>query len=267
MVNNIPENGGNGKKVKRALFVCICPLPKVDFGIPVNYKHRLPKTEKACYVYQVIPVILLSFLPLIAAWFGLRRALGIKALTFLMAMTAGLLSLALAAAAQAFLPQVEYNMTQGSLFFNALKTAFTEESSRFAALALLFATLPPFKNTEMDESINAAAGMTAGLTFAALETASLAAANPLAGPVRLLSAVFLHAACGIRGAITASAALSKKLSCLLHLALAVALHTVYNFMTPRGGLFTTLAILLAISSFASGLKYITYKKNSGASGR
>jgi hypothetical protein len=205
----------------------------------------------------VVPVIILSFLPLAAAWFGLRRALNISAIAFFTALTAGLLSLALAAAAQAALPKVDLDMmTRGSLLLNAFRSALTEEGSRFTMLALLFTVLPLFKSNESGEYMNAAAGMIAGLAFAAVETASLASANPLAGPVRLLSAVFLHAACGIRGALAASAAIAKKFSRLSSLVLAVTLHTVYNFMTPQGGILSILAILLAISSFTSGLRYM-----------
>ncbi|MDR1149676.1 MAG: hypothetical protein LBK66_13705 [Spirochaetaceae bacterium] len=214
----------------------------------------------------MIPVILLSFLPLAAAWFGLRRAMTISAIVFFTALSAGILSLALAAVAQSILPQVEFNMTQDRLLLNALRTSLTEEGSRFTIMALLFAALPLFKNHEADESMNAAAGMIAGLAFAAVETASLAAASPLAGPVRLISAVFLHAACGIRGALAASAVITRKFSRVSNLVLAVALHTVYNLMTPRGGLFTIIAILLAVTSFASGLRFMNGQKNSGASG-
>jgi RsiW-degrading membrane proteinase PrsW (M82 family) len=191
----------------------------------------------------------------------------ISAIVFFAALITGLLSLALAAVVQVMLPQVELDITQGSLLLNALRSALTEEGSRFIVLALLFVIMPPFKNHESDESVNAAAGMIAGLAFAAVETASLAAANPLAGPVRLISAVFLHAACGIRGALAASTVIAQKLSCISSLVLAIALHTVYNFMTPQGGILSILAILLAVSSFSSGLRYMNGQKNSGASGR
>jgi RsiW-degrading membrane proteinase PrsW (M82 family) len=193
--------------------------------------------------------------------------MNISAIYFFTALITGLLSLALAAVVQVILPQVELDITQGNLLLNALRSALTEEGSRFIMLSLLFVIMPPFKNHESDESVNAAAGMIAGLAFAAVETASLAAANPLAGPVRLISTVFLHAACGIRVALAASTAIARKFSRISSLVLAIALHTVYNFMTPQGGILTILAILLAASSFTSGLRYMNGQKNSGASGR
>jgi hypothetical protein len=209
----------------------------------------------------------LSFLPLAAAWFCLRRAIDISALAFLMPLAAGLLSLALAAVAQSILPQVEYSSIRGVLILSALRTALIEEGSRFIMLTLLFTPARFFRTAENSESLSVSAGMIAGLAFASVETASFAAANPMSAPVRLIGAVLLHAACGMRCALAASAVFSRKLSGILKFLSAVSIHAVYNLVTTRGGFFTVLAILLAISSFASSLRYISYKKNSGASGR
>jgi hypothetical protein len=214
----------------------------------------------------MILIILLSFLPVAAAWFWLRSVTCIKALTFLAAFSAGLISLALAAAAQALLPKVNLDMTRGSIVLLVLRTALTEEGGRLAALSLLFAVLPVYRETAAgsviaagnmlaDDSPLASAGMIAGLAFAAVETASLAAANPAAGPIRLISAVFLHAACGIRCALAAYGLFRKPLY-IMNFILAAALHAVYNFMSFQGGVFTSLAILLAVSSFLSGLRHI-----------
>lgn len=206
----------------------------------------------------MILIILLSFLPVAAAWFWLRSVTGIKALTFLAAFAAGLISLTLAVAAQALLPKVNLDMARGNTVLLVLRTALTEEGGRLAALSLLLAVLPVYRKACVYGAIVsdcAAAGMIAGLAFAAVETASFAAADPMAGPIRLISAVFLHAACGIRCALAAYG-LSRKPLYVINFILAAALHAVYNFMSFQGGLFTSLAILLAVSSFLSGLRYI-----------
>jgi hypothetical protein len=172
-----------------------------------------------------------------------------------MAFAAGVLSLALAATAQSLLPYVD-GAGRGALFLNALRSALTEEGARFLALLLLFAFVSPFKQAGGDGSMNAVAGLVAALAFASLETASLAAANPLAAPVRLVSAAVLHAACGIRCAAAAASALSLRLSGVYAFVVAISLHTVYECMTPRGGFYTVFAILLAATSFITGLSCI-----------
>jgi hypothetical protein len=205
----------------------------------------------------MLPVILLSVLPLAAAWFWLRRAPGVSALYFLAALGAGILSLSLAAILQMALPAADYGVTRGEAARFVVETALIEEGSRLAALALLFRAFRLLKKAKPECAWAAAAGMTAGLTFAAVESASLAAANPLAAAIRLPSAVILHAACGIRCAAALSLPSINLFSRAGIFIMAVALHSVYNFMAPRGGLFTALAILLALSAFVSSLRRIT----------
>ncbi|MDR1256584.1 MAG: hypothetical protein LBJ86_02430 [Spirochaetaceae bacterium] len=202
----------------------------------------------------MIPIILLSMLPIAAAWFWQRKTYGISALFFSASLAAGLLSLALAAVLQMLLPG-----TDGIKLL--IKTALTEEGARFAALALLFGVLRFFKK-EKPANQTVIAGMTAGLAFAAIETAVFAASDPLAGAIRLASADILHAACGTRIAAAALAMQSgKTIRCLTWVFMAAALHAVYNFMALRGGLFTALAILLSINSFVSGLRYAALPDN------
>jgi hypothetical protein len=204
----------------------------------------------------MIPVILLSVLPVAAAWFWQRRAYGINALFFIASLAAGLLSLALAAILQMFLPG-----TDGIKLL--IKTALTEEGARFVTLTLLFVVLRFFKK-EKPANSTVIAGMTAGLAFAAVEAAVFAASDPLAGAIRLASADILHAACGTRIAAAALAMQSGKIvRCLAWFLMAAALHAVYNFMAPHGGIFTTLAVLLSISSFVSGLRYAALPDSQG----
>jgi hypothetical protein len=202
----------------------------------------------------MVPVILLSVLPLAVAWFWQRRS-GVSALYFLAALASGILSLALAAVLQMALPAAGYGIPGGAAAKFVIRTALIEEGSRLAALAALFWAFRLLKKAKPENA--GAAGMAAGLAFAAVESISLAAANPLAAAIRLPSAVILHAACGIRCAAALSLSSINLFSRAGMFAMAVALHAVYNFMVPRGGLFTALAILLAFSAFISGLKRIT----------
>ncbi|MDR2098058.1 MAG: PrsW family intramembrane metalloprotease [Spirochaetaceae bacterium] len=203
--------------------------------------------------------VLIAVLPPVIAWFWLRRTTNISAITFLFALAAGVLSLALAAFVQTVLPEIKFDTARISLPQILIRTALVEEGSRIALLALLFKAR--FFNGGRTNAPDAAlAGMIAGLAFAAVETLSFAAASSV-GLIRLLriGAALLHAACGLRCGLASCAALSWNSrgaiwSCVLNFAAAVSLHTLYNFMAPRGGIFTVLAMLLALSSLASGLR-------------
>ena len=212
---------------------------------------------------RVIPVILLSVLPVFLAWLWLKRKVNITTPYFLTAFTAGILSLALAAVVQMLMPAVEFGTTRGGLFVLLARAASIEEGSRLAALLGFMLVLRLFNRTSVDAPCGgadmAAAGMIAGLAFAAIETASFAASAGTNDLTRLLrlSAVLLHAACGIRCALAASALLSKKISFLLNFARAIALHTVYNFITLHDGArYYILGLLFTLSAFISGLRYM-----------
>ena len=208
----------------------------------------------------MVTIVLLSVLPVFVAWLWLKRKININTPYFLTALAAGILSLALAATLQILLPAVEFSMTRGGQFLFLACAALIEEGSRFAALLLFWVVLGIFNKSKVETAgIAAATGMVAGLAFASVETVSFAASSGTNSLIRLLrlGAVLLHAACGIRCALAASALLSKKISFLLNLARAAALHTVYNFITLHDGArYYILGLLLALSSFISGLRYM-----------
>jgi hypothetical protein len=173
-----------------------------------------------------------------------------------------LLSLAFAAAAETALSALlTFKFDEASPAWMLIRTSLIEEGSRLAALVLLFRA--PFFYRSKIPPPYAAAGLIAGLAFAAVETLSFAAYGTPAGVsgILRLGAALLHAACGLRCGLAASAVLSLKspgaaLNGVLCFAAAAALHTMYNFMAPRGSFFTILALLLALSSLASGLRGI-----------
>jgi hypothetical protein len=184
------------------------------------------------------------------------------AITFLLALTGGILSLALAAAVQTALPAVKFDAARVSLAGVLIWTSLIEEGSRLLALVLLF-NAPFFNKGKTPPPHPAAAGMVAGLAFAAVETLSFAAYGMSGGMIGILrlGAALLHAACGLRCGLAASAVLSLKspgaaMNGFFCFATAAAFHTMYNFMAPRGSFFTILALLLALSSLASGLRRI-----------
>ena len=214
---------------------------------------------------QVIPLILLSVLPVFLAWFWLKRKVNINTPYFLTALAAGILSLTFAALLQMLLPAAEFGTARGRLFVILARAVSIEEGSRLAALLLFVLALRFFNRANLGTADMAAAGMIAGLAFAAIETASFAVSFGTSALTRLLrlSAVLLHAACGIRCALAAFALLSKKISFLLNFARAIALHTVYNFITLHAGArYYILGLLLTLSSFISGLRYIR-RSNTG----
>ncbi|MDR2343475.1 MAG: hypothetical protein LBD86_02955 [Spirochaetaceae bacterium] len=209
----------------------------------------------------MVTVIFLSALPLAIAWLWLKRRVNINAPYFLGSLAAGLLSLALAAVVQILLPAVKFGMTRGTrIGLLALAcTALTEEGSRLVMFLFFWAGLRFFGRNKTQTADLAAAGMVAGLAFAAVETVSFTAYAQTSGLARLLrlSAVLLHATCGIRCALAASALLSKKISFLPDFARAVILHAVYNFIALYdGALYYMLGLLLTLSSFASGIRHI-----------
>jgi tetrahydromethanopterin S-methyltransferase subunit C len=208
----------------------------------------------------MVMLILLSVLPVFAAWLWLKRKVNIKPLYFLAALGAGILSLALAAVLQILLPAIEFGVTREKQLMFLARSALIEEGGRLVALLLFLGVAGIFnRGNARTTDMTTATGMIAGLAFAAVETASFAAIAGTNGLERLLrlSAVLLHAACGIRCALAASALLSKKNSFLLDFARAAALHTVYNFITLHDGArYYILGLLLVFSSFISSLRFM-----------
>jgi RsiW-degrading membrane proteinase PrsW (M82 family) len=209
----------------------------------------------------MVMLILLSVLPVFAAWLWLKRKVNINTPYFLTALGVGILSLALAATVQMLLPVIESGMTRGGRLIFLTRAALIEEGSRFVMLLLFLASLRLFNRaSEETADMAVSAGMIAGLAFAAVETASFAASAGTSGWARLLrlSAVLLHATCGIRCSLAASDLLSKKKSFLLNFLRAAALHTVYNFITLHNGArYYILGLLLTLSSFFSSLRYMS----------
>jgi hypothetical protein len=207
----------------------------------------------------MLAVILLAVLPLAVSWLWLKRKVNIDARYFLAALAAGVLSLALAAVVQILLPALQFSATGGMRLVFLVRAALIEEGSRLVMLMPLLAVTRLFDKAKLKAAgmMTAAVGMVAGLAFSAVETAVFALASPTTGPARLLrlSAVLLHAACGIRCALASGALLSKNISFLPNFARAVALHTVYNFIVLHtGARYYILGLLLTLISFISAAR-------------
>jgi RsiW-degrading membrane proteinase PrsW (M82 family) len=203
-------------------------------------------------------LLFMSFFPAALALFWLRGRSAALSLPFaLFFLASGVFSLVLALVVQTFItgetPEEGALLTLLSLF----RIPLTEESARFLVLSAFFALAELlFRDFSLFEERAAGAGLLSGLAFAALETAVFAASESGAPFIRALTAVPLHGACGIRCASAAFRFRTAPLSALLRFLSAVALHTFYNFMLPRGGVSAVFAILLAISALCSSARTI-----------
>ncbi|GMO20766.1 MAG: hypothetical protein LBG79_06910 [Spirochaetaceae bacterium] len=207
-------------------------------------------------------ILLLAFAPAALGWFYInRRGVKLRVYFALVFLGGGVLSLAFAAFAQAFLPEIYLETGIESIFFEFLRTAFLEEVSRFIVLSICFTLVRRVFRVTLNNALASSGGLLAGLSFAALETAAHAATETGALLTRALSAAPLHGACGLRCAQSANCVKGSPVKALGRFASAAALHGFYNLMIPRGGLSSALAIILAISSLISGLRPINNAAN------
>jgi hypothetical protein len=102
--------------------------------------------------------------------------------------------------------------------------------------------------------------MISGFSFAVIETIFLTMTNIDSGFISVISAVPLHGACGIRAG---RAILDSKRSIglsALSIFFATALHGIYNSLMQRGGFFTCLGVVLAVTAFVSGAQLINFEE-------
>jgi hypothetical protein len=102
--------------------------------------------------------------------------------------------------------------------------------------------------------------MVSGFSFAAIETIFFTMTNIDSGLIRVISAVPLHGACGIRaGRAILDGKRSVGLSALSIL-FSVALHGIYNSLMQRGGFFIYLGVALAVTALISGAQSISFEE-------
>lgn len=192
---------------------------------------------------------LLSLIPLTVAYFWLRSLKkGMTSLFFIASIGAGLLSLALAALLQALFPPFQGNTLPAlgiRIFGNV---AAVEEISRFVILWAFFSLIG--RKTAPSPFLISALGLSAGLAFSAIETATYGSTNLPLTILRGLTAAPLHGACGERIA-RGTAQLKKKPKMGLFLLVnAIAIHGMYDFLLIVPSSPAILPVALALVALA-----------------
>lgn len=198
---------------------------------------------------------LLSLLPLTVAyvWLKLLKK-GMTSLFFVASIGAGFLSLALAALLQNLLPPYQGNtlLELGIKIFGNVATV--EEVSRFVIFWAFFSIME--RKKVPSPFLISALGLSAGLTFSAIETATYASTNLTLTILRGLTAAPLHGACGERiGRGTAQLKKNPKRALFL-LINAIAIHGMYDFLLIVPSSPAILPIALALVALAVSLVII-----------
>jgi RsiW-degrading membrane proteinase PrsW (M82 family) len=214
-------------------------------------------------------LIFISSIPAIAAflWFRLARY------PFSMPW----FSAALLAGAASFFPalllQNLLRTTSGVFLFYGkwglfadiyIRTALTEELSRFLILLILFAIILRAAGKPVNIMANAA-GLVAGLGFAILESAVYGASNPGNALLRAFTAAPLHGACGSRIGASVLLLRDNPAQGIFRFLSAVVIHGTYNFMLRIQGRFPPIAaVLIAISALLSAIQVIRSEMKAGS---
>ncbi|MDR3300950.1 MAG: PrsW family intramembrane metalloprotease [Spirochaetaceae bacterium] len=208
----------------------------------------------------ILALVVLAFLPAALAVFWFRhRKLAMPLHFVLIFLASGVLSMILALVVQSGLPQNDsYSFSRWTVFIDLfLRISLTEEGAKLLFLLGIFALIRRFsRNIVIFEGFAAGAGLLAGFAFAAVESAVYAAADSSVVLLRMISAVPLHGACGIRCGLAASGFASKPRSALGRFTSAIVLHSFYDFLLPLGGFRAALGILLALVALVSSAQSI-----------
>ena len=206
----------------------------------------------------ILLIVLISFVPVVLAIIWLRKQnQAIPLYLMLFCLASGIAALVLAVLFQELIPESMIEGRFSSLFDLFIRIAFTEESARLLGLMLLIKLSGFFLHKfEWTENMVAGAGLLSGLAFAALETAGHAVTESGIVLLRALSAAPLHGACGVRCGLAAFKLNKSPLDAGGRFLSAISLHTIYNFMLPRGGVFSALAVFLAISALITSARKV-----------
>jgi len=188
-------------------------------------------------------------------WFYRRRKSFVP-LPFLAALGAGLLAPVLAVLVQHALPPAPSGSLLPLLFKIFVHIALIEEGSKFLVLYGLLAIKSRNAGAAPAPAWAASAGLVAGLAFALVETASLAASSPGSAVVRALTAAPLHGACGARVGSAVFDLRRSPLRSLLRFLTAVAIHGMYNLLLVLPGVPLFIPVALAFVALASSVAVI-----------
>jgi len=202
-------------------------------------------------ILLLLLLILASALPgiIVFIWFRARKS-AVTLPWFLLAITAGIVSLLAAAFIQRFFSPKQDGL--GGLFFGVfVRIALVEELSRLVTL------IPPFAASnhagKTDVSFGAALGLVSGLGFAILENAFHGIANINITLLRAFTAAPLHGACGIRAGVAVFIFNKNPARAFFYFVSAVLIHGAYNLIIISPALPSALAILIALSALFASL--------------
>jgi RsiW-degrading membrane proteinase PrsW (M82 family) len=202
-------------------------------------------------------LIFTAALPVFLAFLWFRK-LKLKGLSFLLSLAAGVLALLIAAVAQNFLPFPEKeNSGMASVLFGAfVRIAFIEESGKYITLYFLLRWTRTRKDPGGSFASGAAAGLVAGLGFAAVESASYGAADIGIALLRSFTAAPLHGACGARAGAAAELWENNRVRGALFFFTALMIHGIYDLIIVNPVIPSFIAALVALAALGSSLAAI-----------
>lgn len=183
----------------------------------------------------VLILLFSAALPLfLAAFWMYRKERSFFPLPFATALLSGMLSLFPALLLQQPFLSLRGNTLLFLLFRVFIGIALTEECGRLVGLGLLHKVAPKLERFRQ-KSPGAQpfyyapfSGLSAGLGFAMLESASYALNDPSIALLRAFSAAPLHAACGIRVALALDAIKKEPVKAIFLFVSSVFIHGMYN---------------------------------------
>jgi RsiW-degrading membrane proteinase PrsW (M82 family) len=226
--------------------------------------------------WVLLVLIFISSLPVIAIYIWFRIAkFQFSIVWFLFALLAGAAAFFPALVLQDLLSFPVFAQIRTALFYEFfIRIALTEELSRLLMLFIFFwisslvskgnianqEDLPTSElsdNQSLSSSIikkGTATGLIAGLGFAILENARLAASS-MDFNIALLRifTTALHGACGARVGVAAVMFPGNPVRALLRVFTATAIHGVFNFMVVRPGLTSIVAFLIAACALLTSI--------------
>ncbi|MDR2446394.1 MAG: PrsW family intramembrane metalloprotease [Treponema sp.] len=210
-------------------------------------------------------LIFISALPVVAAflWFR-RRQFSAPASWFLLCLLAGVLSLALAAVVQYFMPPATGVAMKDILFNVFIRIAIVEEGSKLLIVPLILrisGKLLKSEEEDGDSSIyGTAAGLIAGLGFAMIESASYGASDMRIAVLRAFTAAPLHGACGARDGTAAALLKTNPRLAIWRFLSATAIHGAYNMLVVSPGYIRFFSIPLSFASLLSATQMLHRKE-------
>jgi RsiW-degrading membrane proteinase PrsW (M82 family) len=209
-------------------------------------------------LWILLLLIFAAALPVFFAFLWFRR-LKLKALSFLLSLAAGILALLVALVLQNFLPFQENGRPDrgglASVLFGVfVRIAFTEEFGKYISLYLLLRWTKGREDPSF--ASGAVAGLTAGLGFAVVESASYGAADIGVALLRAFTAAPLHGACGARAGAAAELWGKSRIRGAFSFLAALMIHGIYDLIILSPGVPSFLAVLIALAALGSSLAAI-----------